>query len=726
MAMMSSLKCRRWVLGALGLALLLGATAFKPLTPPDDPCKAAMIVANALPQLHISHHPFDACIATNALALYLNALDFDHSYFLASDIAEFQRQGPELADQVRAGDVRFAFTVFNRLQQRVTNRVDYVARLLQRGFEVNGRETYHWKRKDAPWPADEQAWNELWRKKVENDYLTRTVAMKLAEEQKARQAGGGLFHWGRKKAAAPAADEETPDPNLSPREFVLKRYRQLQTVLQDSDAEWVLQRYLVSFTMAYDPHSEYFSPSTEEDFDISMRLSLVGIGAVLTPEDGAAKVDRLIPGGPAELDGRLKPKDKIIAVAQGTNAPVDVLHWPLNRTVRLIRGRKDTRVVLTVIPAADVSQTKTRKIDLLRKEIKLEEQRAKSEIRDVAAGPGVTRKVGIITVPEFYADLKGQQQGQRDATSVARDVRKILAELARNSVQGVVVDLRNNGGGSLEEAVTLTGEFIGSGPIVQVRQRDEVQILDDTDPDVDYDGPVVLLVNRLSASASEIMAAALQDYGRVLVVGDTKTHGKGTVQSLLPIGRPADKLGALKVTTASFYRIAGGSTQLKGVAPDILVPTTLESLEVGEEFLPNALPWSAVDPVSYVRETDLAPLLPELRKRSEERQAHDPQFAVHRQVLRRMAEHLANQDITLNFKLRLAMARQDQELEKLQEQDEGGSPAPGPGAGPVKDKSKDKDKDKKKNDPVLTETLRILADLINLRTAPPAVARTAA
>ncbi|MCX6997848.1 MAG: carboxy terminal-processing peptidase [Kiritimatiellaeota bacterium] len=712
---------RRLAAGALGLAALLGVTAFQPLAPPAEPCKPAMIVAAALPQLHVSHRTFDARVATNALALFLNALDFDHTYFLASDIAEFQQQGSQLADQLRAGDVRFAFDVFNRLQLRVTNRVAGVARLLERGFDLNTRDTYHWKRKEAPWPADEKAWDELWRKKIQNDYLARIATLKLAEEQKARQPRPGLFRWGRPKDQKPEADEDAADPKLTPREFILKRYRQFQTVLQDSDAEWLLQRYLVSFTMAYDPHSEYFSPSTEEDFDINMRLSLVGIGAVLTPDDGAVKVERLMPGGPAERDGRLKPGDRIIAVAQGTNAPVDVLHWPLSKTVRLIRGQKNTTVMLTVIPAADLSQTKTRKIGLRREEIKLEEQRAKSEVRAVSVGPGVTRQLGIVTVPEFYADLKGQQQGQRDATSVARDIRKILGELNRSRVEGVVLDLRNNGGGSLEEAVTMTGEFIGSGPVVQVRQRDEVQILADTDPDIDYGGPLVLLVNRLSASASEILAAALQDYGRVIVVGDTKTHGKGTVQSLLPLGKPEDKLGALKVTTASFYRIAGGSTQLKGVTPDIVVPTTLDSMEIGEEYLPHALPWSVVDAAGFARQAALAPLIPELRRRSEARMAKDPQFDVHRQVLRRVADRLADQEISLNLKLRLAMAKADQELEKLQQQDEGVSGSPDQG----KDPGKANGPDKKKNDPVLAETLRILSDLINL-SATPQIARTAA
>ena len=710
---------------AMGLLVLSGPAAtntIKRIELPTEPCKAAMIVAEGLPRLHLSHAAFDEHIATNALSLYLNMLDFDHTFFLAADIAEFQQHGPQLAQELRAGDVQFGVEIFNRFMDRVTNRVAYAAELLNHGFDVSKKDSFMWKRKDAPWAADVAEWNDLWRRKVENEYLGRVVALKLADEEKA-QKHKGMFGWLKKKDGKPDAkvadksarkdvDEDSADPKLTPREFILKRYEQFLTVLQDSDLEWVLQRYLMSFTMAYDPHSEYLSPITEEDFDISMRLSLVGIGAVLTPEDGAAKVDRLTAGGPAERDGRLKPGDKIIAVAQGDGPAQDVLHWPLSKTVRLIRGKKGTKVVLTVVPKSDISMTKTHQIEIIRDEIKLEEQRAKQEVREQVDSAGAKLRLAVVTIPEFYADMKGQQQGNRDATSVARDVHNILAGFSTQRVDGVILDLRNNGGGSLEEAVELTGEFFGSGPVVQVRQQNDVQVLSDTDPATDYAGPLVVLVNRLSASASEILAAALQDYGRALIVGDTKTHGKGTVQSLLPMGDASEKLGALKMTTASFYRIAGGSTQLKGVTPDIVVPSTLDALEMGEEFLPNALKWSTVDPASYVSDHTLQPLIPELRRLSEQRLAHDAQFAIHRKLLQRASERTNDKDVSLNLQLRLAEARQDHEIEQLQEQEDAEVTVG--------------NEKRKRNDVVLDETLRILSDMIRLEHAPHLVKTTAA
>ena len=713
-------KFQRWLWVAACASLALAAPAattnqFKRIAPPTEPCKAAMIIAEGMPKLHLNHAAFDERITTNALNIYLNALDFDHSYFLASDIEEFRQHGPQLARELRVGEVKLGVEIFNRFMARMTNRVAYVGTLLKKGFETGKQEKYQWKRKDAPWPANEAEWNDLWRRKVQNEYLGRIVTQKMAEEEKAAEAKKnkkGLFGWLKKGETKPEAkddkakdeDPDNAEPELTPEQFILKRYAQFRTVLQDSDLDWVLQRYLLAFTMAYDPHSEYMMPSSEEDFDISMRLSLCGIGAVLSPEDGAAKVERLSTGGPAERDGRLKPGDKIIAVAQGDQPAKDVLHLPLNKTVRLIRGDKGTKVVLTVVKKNDVTMSKPRKIDLIRDEIKLDEQRAKQELRSEISG-GVTQRFAVITVPEFYADMKGQQAGKRDATSVARDVRKMLGGLSTQRVEGVVLDLRSNGGGSLEEAVELTGEFIGSGPIVQVRQQqNEAQVLNDTDPGIDYNGPLLVLVNRLSASASEILSAALQDYGRALVVGDTKTHGKGTVQTLLPLAFGGEKLGALKLTTASFYRIAGGSTQLRGVTPDIVVPSTLDSMEIGEEFLPHALPWTTVEPSGYARDFTLLPLLPALRKLSADRMAHDPRFASHRKLLDRAAERAASKEVSLNLKERLAEARTDREIEKLQQQED-------------ETVIVDKDK-KKKNDVVLDEALHILADLLALRRNP--------
>jgi carboxyl-terminal processing protease len=701
---------------------------FKRIEPPTEPNKAGMILAEGLPKLHLTHAAFDEKIATNALSLYLNMLDFDHTFFLASDIAEFQQHGPQLAQELHAGDVRIGVEIYNRFMERMTNRLAYVGVLLKHGFDTSKKEVFLWKRKDAPWAADEAEWNDLWRRKVENEYLGRIVAMKLADEEKAQaKKKKGLFGWIKKGDAKTAAkdagvkdlkpavkdeDEDSAEPQLTPNQFILKRYAQFQEVLQDSDLDWVLQRYLMAFTMAYDPHSEYMMPTTEEDFDISMRLSLCGIGAVLSPEDGAAKVERLTTGGPAERDGRLKPGDKIIAVAQDDKPAKDILHLPLNKTVRLIRGDKGTRVVLTVVSKNDVTMTKPRKIDLIRDEIKLEESRAKEEVHSEITPGVVTQQFAVITVPEFYADMKGQQAGKRDATSVAHDVRKILSGFSTQRVDGVVLDLRNNGGGSLEEAVELTGEFIGSGPIVQVRQQqNEVQVLADTDPSVDYAGPLVILVNRLSASASEILTAALQDYGRALVVGDTKTHGKGTVQTMLPMAAGAEKLGALKLTTASFYRIAGGSTQLRGVTPDIVVPSTLDTMEIGEEFLPNALPWNTVEPSGYARDHTLQPLIPALRKLSVDRLAHDPRFANHRKLLERSVERSQNKEVSLNLNARLAEARSDRDIEKLQQQED-------------EEVTVGKEK-KKRNDVVLDETLHILADLIRIEQSPHVAATVA-
>ncbi len=425
-----------------------------------------------------------------------------------------------------------------------------------------------------------------------------------------------------------------------------------------------------------------------------MRLSLVGIGALLSSEDGAAMVERLIPGGPAEKDGRLKPGDKIIAVAQGNDPAVDILHLSLNKTVQMIRGKKGTKVVLTVIPASDASGATTRKIDLVRDEVKLEEQAAKGSTREIKGADGVTRTMGVIKLPEFYADMKS---GGDEARSAARDVKQILEDLKSKEVKGVILDLRNNGGGSLSEAVNMTGEFIDSGPVVQVQDQRKLQILSDPDPDTVYRGPLIVLVNRMSASASEILAAALQDYGRAVIVGDTKTHGKGTVQTLSALSQANPSLGQVKLTTASFYRIAGGSTQLNGVKPDIVIPSALDSMELGEEFLPHALAWSEVYQAFYEPVNDYSNILPALATQSEHRRAEDPKFSAYLQLVKKAGERQKENEISLNFEDRLSQARGERQVEKMLRDEEGD--------GASKDDA---------NDPVLNETLNILSDMVTL------------
>jgi carboxyl-terminal processing protease len=444
------------------------------------------------------------------------------------------------------------------------------------------------------------------------------------------------------------------------------------------------------------------SPNNAEDFNISMKLSLVGIGALLSSEDGAAKIERLIPGGPAEHDGRLKPGDKIVAVAQGDQEPVSILHWPLSKAVRIIRGEKNTKVVLTIIPASDPTGGTISKIDLVRDEVKLEEQAAKGEVRELRGDDGVARKFGVIRLPEFYADMSGRRESGKVPRSSSRDVEKILSDLKTNLIRGVVIDLRNNGGGLLAEAVEMTGLFIGSGPVVQVSDGRATEVLSDDNPDTTYDGPLVVLVNRETASASEILAGALQDYGRAIIVGDTKTHGKGTVQSMANLKNGDPSLGTLKVTTASFYRIAGGSTQMKGVTPDIVTPSILDSMEVGEEYLPHALMWSTVFPALYRRKADLDSILPVLKQQSEERQQKDPRFMAYRSLVEQLGERQKASEISLNLEERLKLARSEKELQKLLQNAD----------------VKDAEKDKKNQDIILDEALKILSDFTILQQKP--------
>lgn len=663
--------------------------------PPADTLPAGRIaarVADRLPHVHLNRDEFNDHVATNALILFLNSLDYDHSFFLASDVAEFQQQASSLDDMVKAGKTDFAQTVFTRFKERVTNRVAYVNRLLDSGFDLETEETYRWKRQDEPWPADEVEWDDLWRKKVKNDYVAKRAAIEAGQ----------------------AAETETPDGTnrppekvLSPADSVRERYKQYQLLIESNlDNEALLQRYLSAFTHSYDPHSDYLSPRGVEDFDINMSLSLVGIGATLRSEDGAAKIEKLIAGGPAELDGRLQPGDKIIAVAQGTNQAVSILYWPLSKAVRIIRGEKGTPVVLTVIPADDTTGTRTKLIDLIRDEVKLEAQAAKGQIREWTGAGGVPRRIGILTLPEFYADFEGTRSGNQNARRASVDVRRILREFSNEHLDGVIFDLRNNGGGSLAEAIEIAGLFIPVGPIVQVREQRGVAVLPDGDPDTVYSGPLVVLVNRLSASASEIVAAALQDYGRAVIVGDSKTHGKGTVQTVYPLSKLTDDLGSLKVTTASFYRIAGGSTQLKGVVPDIILPSLYDALEIGEEYLPHALPWSQVRSAYYRPWTEsVRPAIPELQKNSALRITESPDFIKFLARRDRIHQRMKNPEISLKLSDRVGEITAEKELESLQEEE----PA-------VADK----------DDPVLDETLNILADLAdrNGRNPPVQITRS--
>ncbi len=662
----------------------------------------AKLVAAYLPRMHLLHAPIDDRMAGAALQTFLEDLDYDRCYFLASDIEEFRRSATELDDQLQNGDVSFAYHVYDILKQRVADRVAFADKLLDKGFDFNVEESYEWKRKDADWPADKAAWDELWRKRVKNQLLARTVADQLAAEQGTNTTDDVSLNEDE--------GEESPPPaaKLTPVEFVRKGYHQYLTILNDNDPEWVLERYLTAFTRAYDPHSDYMSASNTEDFDIGMKLSLTGIGAVLSTEDGAAKIERLIAGGPAEKDGRLKPGDKIIAVAQGDEDPVDILHWPLNKAVRLIRGPKNTKVVLNVIPAADISGATVTRVDIIRDEVKLEEQAAKGEVRTIRTADGKDRTFGVIRLPEFYADLRTGGPSKGEPRSSSKDVQKLLIDLQTNHLDGIVLDLRNNGGGLLTEAVRMTGLFIDKGAVVQVSNGFDTDVLNDREAGADYTGPLIVLVNRQTASASEILAGALQDYRRALIVGDSKTHGKGTVQTLTNLRNDDPALGTLKVTTASFYRIAGGSTQKRGVSPDIVIPSVLDSMEIGEEYLPNAMEWSSEYPALYHPIGDLQQIIPSLRERSAERLKNNLRFSAYNDLITKLAERQKAKDISLNLNERLTLARSERELQKALDESD-------------KDKTGD-EKAEKEKDIVLDESLNILSDMDDLEVSQAKVA----
>tara|TARA_E500000178_G_scaffold197244_1_gene195297 strand:+ start:5321 stop:7537 length:2217 start_codon:yes stop_codon:yes gene_type:complete len=657
-------------------------------------------VAYTLPVFHLNQLPLDTHISTNAFHRYLETLDPARSYFLQSDIDQFASNATQLHKQLRKGDISFATNAYERLMDRMQDRLDYTKQLLDQGFQTDIDETFNWDRTQSPWPQNQEEWDNLWRKRIKNEYLGRLIAKQLDDTEPTPETPETQPTNTNQTASASETaqtqeteyDETYEESLLTPEEFILEKYQQLLLTMQSFDQEMLLQRYLSAFSQIYDPHSDYLSPSGVEDFDINMKLSLVGIGAMLRPDDGAAKIVRLIPGGPAETDGRLKAGDKIIAVAQDDQEPVSILHWPLYKAVRLIRGEIDSKVTLTVIPASDRNGTRTRKIDLIRDEVKLEEQAAKSDLHEIDTPTGETRRLGVITLPDFYADFKATSAKQADARRASTDVKNLIEELRQEKIEGLILDLRNNGGGSLVEAIEIAGLFITSGPVVQVKERRGLQVLPDADPNLDYDGPLIILVNRLSASASEILAAALQDYGRALIIGDEHTHGKGTVQTLMSLG---DKKGSLKLTTAGFYRINGGSTQLRGVEPDIVLPSLLDIMEVGEKELDHALPWDTIRPALYRKTDGYQNYLPQLTEQSQQRRAADPEFQVFLEQRARLEERYASKTVSLLLSERLAEAETERELDQIQE-------------------SRLDASDDEQNDLILNETLHIMNDLIDL------------
>ena len=637
----------------LALSLTAGAQALgpeegpvTPLSPEAEHPETALAVLEQLARHHYVRRAIDDTLSSDTLDHYLDALDPQRAYFLEGDIAQFERYRYTLDDALRRGDLAPAFEIFNRYQSAAEAQLEALLALLETGIEAldfNKEEYLAMDRSEERFLASAEAREDLWRRRLKASVLS----LKLADK----------------------ADDE-----IGP--LLEKRYQNRLHRLKQTTAEDAFQLFMNALAASYDPHTQYFSPRTSENFNIQMSLSLEGIGAVLRVEDEYTTIASLVPAGPAEKSKQIKPSDRISAVAQGEDGEfVDVVGWRLDDVVDLIRGPAGTKVRLEVLPPDSEAGAPPRVLSLVREAVKLEEQSAQSEVIEVPRGQESFR-IGVIDIPTFYIDFKALQQGDPEYKSTTRDVQRLIEGLRCENVKslseevgdaeyaapcepvdGIVIDLRNNGGGSLQEANALTGLFIEAGPTVQIRSASgRVDLFNDEDGQVAWEGPLAVLVNRLSASASEIFAGAIQDYQRGLVLGG-QTFGKGTVQTLIPLNR-----GQLKMTQAKFYRVSGQSTQHQGVIPDIEYPEVYDRDEIGESTLDDALPWDVIRPTRYRRGPNLAPLLALLEDRHEIRVETDPDFAYLEAMVERARARSARNRLSLNEAQRRLEREEDEAL----------------------------------------------------------------
>ncbi|MGR9107078.1 MAG: carboxy terminal-processing peptidase [Gammaproteobacteria bacterium] len=639
---------------------------------------------------HYQHLVIDDRLSAKMLDEYLESLDKARSHFTREDLKEFEIYRNRLDDDLQKGNLEAAYRIFNRYIQRTEEQVDYSLALLDKGLgnlDFEKFESLEVDRENEPWPAKTAELKDLWRRQLKNAVLV----LRLSEK----------------------SDQEIVTKLKSRYSNQLKQLRQFKS----SD---VFQIYMNTFTGLYDPHTQYFSPRTSENFDINMKLSLEGIGAVLQSEEEYTKVLRLVPGGPADAGGQLKPTDLIIGVGQGESGKiVDVVGWRLDDVVELIRGPKGTVVRLETLPGGDSkSDAPAKFINITRDTVRLEEQSAKKDILEIERNDHKTRKIGIIDVPAFYMDYRAQQTGDPNFKSTTRDVRLLLEQLEKEHVDGLIIDLRDNGGGSLSEAITLTGLFIETGPMVQIRNASgAVRVLEDRDPSYVYSGPLAVLVNRLSASASEIFAGAIQDYQRGIIIG-SQTFGKGTVQSLQPLDR-----GQLKLTQSKFYRISGASTQNRGVIPDIELPSLFDGSEIGENTMPNALPWDTIATIHFPKYGNISPWLTELRNRHDKRSNGSSEFAYLLEKRKIQDDMREKSKLSLNERIRKIERNQnDSMLLKLENKRRlAAGQAELKNLAELEDSPADESRNEiDHDDPYLQEGARILSDYIDL--GVPAIA----
>jgi carboxyl-terminal processing protease len=607
------------------------------LKPSPNAPYIANITARMLEELHYSRHPLDQEMSKRFFDGYINSLDPRHENFLQSDLAEFDLYRTNL-DQLtinRQAEANLtpAFAIYGRFSERIQQHSAYVGELLKQGkFKFNSTdENIVIDRRQSPFPKDLEAAEELWRQRLRYDYLQEKLSLEIVTTN-------DTFVTVKLPPEAPKEISEK----------LAKRYRWNQHSTTNWDSDEVLQVYLNALANAYDPHSDYMSAPKAQDFSINMNLALVGIGAQLTEDDGYCTIRSLIPGGPAARSKEMNEKDRIIAVAQSNQPPVEVVDMELGKVVQQIRGQKGTEVRLTISPVADRAARKV--VKLVRDEIKLEDSEAKAKLIEFPNG----QRIGIIELPSFYATVNLGNTGQTTPKSTSVDVAKLINKLKQENVSGIIIDLRTNPGGSLEEAIRFTGLFIKDGPVVIARDHNG-RIASDSDPDPTqlYDGPLVVMINRFSASASEIAAGALQDYDRAVIVGDISTHGKGTVQNLNQLKQVMPGItndpGTLKITIRKFYRISGASTQLKGVVPDIVLPDVLNySTQIGESSLENALPYDTIRPASYDKFNLVQPYLARLKTNSNERIATNQDFRYVQQDIAQFLKMQTNKTVPIN------------------------------------------------------------------------------
>ncbi len=726
---------------AASLAQAVGVAPQKAVVPQNYYGKVAQRLAAMLPAKHVLQRSLDDEISQRAWTNLVTYYDFDRSVFLKDDLARLAAHEKTIDDELKSGDVSFGFDVYRLYCERLRERIAFATNLLATAeWDFTSNETYRVKRKTAEWPSTREEAEEHWRKRLKYELLAQKVFRELdaeeAEARKARKArkaaekaageadgeaegeaaesGPGESESGEASPAkaaeeiakesgeGTAEDEDGNDPAKTPAENLIKKYRQYVTVLTEPDEEAVMQHYMSAVCRAYDPHTDYLSPTSKEDFDMEMNLTLCGVGAVLSMDDGALKIAEVMPGGPMDVDGRIKEGDKIVGVQQGDGEMEDIMWQPMKKSIKKIRGPKDTRVTLEIIPRSDPTGTVKKRYELVRDEIKLEDQAATGRVETVSLG-GFTNKVGYVYLPAFYGtmDKRPSDDGYR---SCAMDIAKYISSFNAQDVEGLVLDLRGDGGGSLREAVMLSALFVPSGPVVQIRDvRSMTPLPIPSGNPVAFKKPMVVLTDRASASASEIVAGHLKDTGRAVVLGDRSTHGKGTVQTVFGMG--PERYGSMKITTARFYRVDGRSTQLRGVESDIHLPSLLDSLDIGEDKLDNALPFTRMPKAPFSKCWNMDEYVPKLAELSADRLKGDERYERHVANVAGMKSISERETVPLSYDEYKAMAKADRSLRELDEDEEGEKKTT---------RRRARTNRRHKDDVVLDEALAILSDLIRL------------